>query len=115
MSFLKKVTSALFGGSDRKEDRNAHWEYVRCSRCGEKLRVRVDPRSELTPQYEDGESAYYARKGVYGSGKNRCFQMVEVELFFDSSRRLTSRYVTGGEFIARDEFYAGEDPVERVN
>ena len=114
MGLLKKISSALFGRSNG-EDRNAHWEYVRCSRCGDKLRVRVDPRSELTPQYEEGESAYYARKGVYGSGKNRCFQKVEMELFFDSSRRLTSRYVTGGEFISREEYYADVAPADEAS
>ena len=112
MNFLKRISSALFGGGGTGEDRNAHWEYVRCSRCGDKLRVRVDPRSELTPQYEQGDGAYYTRKGVYGSGKNRCFQKVEVELFFNSSRQLTSRYVTGGEFITRDEYYADSEPVD---
>jgi hypothetical protein len=31
-----------------------------------------------------------------------------VELFFNSDRQLVSRYITGGEFITKDEFYAQE-------
>jgi len=109
MSILKKIASSLFGGGEREEEGDIHWEYVRCSRCGEKIPVRIDLRNELTPQYEEGEGAYYVRKGVMGSGKNRCFQTIEVELFFDSSRRLTSRYISGGEFITKEEFYASEE------
>ena len=106
MSFLKKIASFLFEGGEREEDGDVHWEYVRCSRCGEKIPVRVDLRNELTPQYEGGEGAYYVRKGVVGGGKSRCFQMIEVELFFDLHRRLVSRYISSGEFITKEEFYA---------
>lgn len=109
MGLLKRIASSLFGGGGREEE-DVHWEYVRCSRCGEKIPVRIDLRNELTPQYEEGEGAYYVRKGVVGSGQSRCFQTIEVELFFDSSRRLTSRYISGGEFITKEEFYAsGEE------
>jgi len=106
MSFLKKVAPFLFEGGERQEEGDVHWEYVRCTRCGEKIPVRVDLRNELTAEYEGGEGAYYVRKGVIGSGETRCFQMIEVELFFDANRRLTSRYITGGQFITREEFYA---------
>ena len=108
MSFLKKIAS-LFEGSEREDKGDVRWEYVRCSRCKEKIRVRVDLRNELTPQWDEGEGAYYVRKGVFGSGETLCFQMIEVELFFDSERRLVSRYISGGEFIAKDEFYAQEE------
>jgi len=109
MGFLKKLSSLFAGGGGREGDGNIHREYVRCRRCGEKLPVRVDLRNELTPTYEEGEGAYYVRKGVVGSGETRCFQMIEVDLYFDASRHLVSRYITGGEFITREEFYAGEE------
>lgn len=111
MGLLKKLASLLGSGEggDSKEDKNIHWEYVRCARCGEKIAVRVDLRHELTPQLDEGEGAYYARKGVMGSGQNRCFQMIEVELYFDANRQFLSRYATGGEFITREEFSAGQE------
>ncbi|MBN1814053.1 MAG: hypothetical protein JXA14_19605 [Anaerolineae bacterium] len=102
MGFLKKLTQ-LFAGS---EESNIHREYVRCSRCGEKIAVRVNLGNELTPQLDEGEGAYYVRKGVLGSGKTRCFQMIEVELYFDHGRQLVSRYISGGEFITKEEFEA---------
>lgn len=109
MSFLKKIASFLQGGADTGEEKDVHWEYVRCSRCGEKIPVRVNLRNELTAQYEGGEGAYYARKGVVGTGKTRCFQMIEVDLYFDAQRRPLSRYITGGEFITKEEFDAREE------
>ena len=105
MSFLKKISSALFKGAGGEGNRDVHREYVRCSRCGEKIRVRVNLRSELTPQHDEGEGAYYVRKGVIGSGRTRCFEMMEVELFVSPDRRLVSRYISGGEFITKDEFH----------
>lgn len=108
MSFLKKIASFLQGGAETGEERDVHWEYVRCSRCGEKIPVRVNLRNELTAQYEGGEGAYYARKGVVGTGKTRCFQMIEVDLYFDSQRRPLSRYITGGEFLTKEDFDAQE-------
>jgi hypothetical protein len=104
MGFLKKL-AGIFASDDEE---GIHREYVRCSRCGEKIAVCVNLGSELTPQFGEGEGAYYARKGVFGSGKTRCFQKIEVELYFDVEKRLVSRYVTGGEFIAKEAFEAEE-------
>ena len=104
MGFLKKLAS-LFGSSD---EGNIYREYIRCSRCGEKIAVRVNLNSELTPQYGEGEGAFYVRKGVLGSGETRCFQMIEVELYFNQDKQPVSRYITGGEFITKEEFEAEE-------
>jgi hypothetical protein len=102
MGFLDKFASALFGGGGGRED--VHWEYVRCSRCGEQIPVRVDLRHELTPRYEEGEGAYFVRKGVIGGGETRCFQTIEVRLTFDAQKRLVSREIAGGLFISQEEF-----------
>jgi DNA-directed RNA polymerase subunit RPC12/RpoP len=104
MGLLKKLAELFTSG----DEGDIHREYIRCSRCGEKIAVRVNLSGELTPQYEEGESAYYVRKGVSGSGKNRCFQMIEVELYFDHDKRLVSRHISGGEFITGEKFEAEE-------
>jgi hypothetical protein len=106
MNYLKKIASFFLGSS---EEKNTHWEYVRCSRCGEKIPVRVNLYNDLTPQYDErSEGAYYVRKGIVGSGETNCFQTIEVKLFFDSQRRLVSRYISGGEFITQEEFQTKE-------
>jgi hypothetical protein len=103
MSLIKKLGSLLSGGGG--DDSDVHSDYVRCARCGESIRVRVDKRSELTPHYGEG-AGYYVRKGVLGTGKSRCFQMIEVELEFTSELELADRRISGGEFITAEEYEA---------
>jgi hypothetical protein len=103
MGFLKKLSQLFAGGEG-----NIHHEYVRCSHCGEKIPVRVNLGGELTPQYGEGEGTYHVHKGVLGSGETRCFQKIEVDLYFDQDKRLVSRYITGGEFITKEAFETGE-------
>jgi hypothetical protein len=113
MGFLKKLFSSLSGGGGGADEGHIHREYIRCSRCGEQIAVRVDLRNELTAEYdaeEDREGDYVWRKGIVGSGQNRCFQTIEVELSFDANRQLASRSISGGEFITREEFDAQEQP-----
>ena len=104
MSFLQKLSQLFVGDSES----NIHREYVQCSRCKEKIAVRVNLSNELTPQLDESEGAYYVRKGVLGSGETRCFQMIEVELYFNQDKQPVSRYITGGEFITKEEFEAEE-------
>jgi hypothetical protein len=107
VGLLKKLSS-IFGGRGGEED--VHREYVRCTRCGEVIPVRVDLRRELTPSYEDEGPAYHVHKGVMGSGtEQRCFQRIDVRLTFDERRHLLSRDVSGGAFVTREEYEAQTD------
>ena len=104
MGFLEKLGSLMRrGGSDGG---NVHCEYVRCGRCGESIRVRVDKRSQLTPRYDGDQTGYYVRKGVMGTGKSRCFETIEVRLEFRPDMQLAARTIAGGEFITEEEYEA---------
>jgi len=95
MAFLKKLFGA-FSGSP-KTDRDAYWIAVKCNRCGEVIRARVDLRNDLSAEYEEGGGMYYfSRKVLMGQG--HCFQRVEVELIFSSDYALVNREITGGQF-----------------
>jgi hypothetical protein len=96
MSFLKKIGS-LLQGSEAPDD--ALTFYVRCNRCGEMLRIRVDKRHDLTPDYEKG--GYFLRKEVMDS---RCFQLMYAELRFDANHHIVSRDIIGGQFITQEEY-----------
>lgn len=67
---------------------------VTCSRCGELIEGRVNLANDLSAR-DEGEG-YHVRKVLMGSG--HCFQRVEVELHFDSNRRLVEKQVEGGTF-----------------
>ena len=103
MNLLKKLAS-LFT-PDGRQDAYAYWVYVRCSRCGEKLRTRIDLRNDLSVRYSDteGDTTYFCRKMLVGGG--RCFQQIEVALVFDGRRQLIDRQVRGGRFISEEEYF----------
>ena len=106
MSFLKKIASVL--SPQGTEEGGVLWVYVRCDKCGEAIRTRIDLRHDLTPNYsaEGRVTDYVLRKVLIGS--QRCFEPIEVKLTFDPQRRLGSREIAGGEFISREEYEGGE-------
>ena len=102
MGLLKRLGD-LLSPSGRGDD-YVYWIYVRCNRCGEVIRGRVDLRNELSIDYDDKGNTFYCRKVLMG--EELCFQKVEVQLTFDKDRKLIDRQVTGGEFIGEDDFFA---------
>ena len=93
MGFFKK----LFSGTTAKRDKNYYTFNVKCNRCDEIIEGRVDMDNDLSLEYEDDRSVYFVRKGLMGN--NRCFQQIEVELKFDSSRQLLEQNITGGQLV----------------
>ena len=101
MSFFKKIAD-LFSppastAKPASRDASAYWVTVRCNRCGETLRARVDLHNDLSIEYGESAATYFCRKVLMGEG--HCFQRIEVELTFDSDRRLTNREISGGQFV----------------
>ena len=91
MSFLKN----LFGGTSAKPEKKFHTFLVKCKRCGEIIEARIDLDNDLS--MNDEGNGYIVRKGLMGG--NRCFQQIEVELTFDSSRQIMEKTITGGTFV----------------
>lgn len=91
MSFLKK----LFSDNPVKPEKHYYTFNVKCKRCGEIIEGRVDLDNDLS--MNDEGNGYIVRKGLIGG--NRCFQQIEVELTFDSSRQLIEKTITGGTFV----------------
>jgi len=101
MSFLRRIASTL--SPKGTEEGDALWVYVRCNKCGEAIKTRIDLSHDLTPSYSDEGRVtdYVLRKVLIGS--QRCFEPIEVTLTFDSQRRVSSREITGGQFISKEE------------
>ena len=94
---LKSVFAGGGGGSSGKE----HWIYVRCRRCGEPIKTRIDLQSSLSAEDDGG---YVARKTLVGN--KLCFERIEVTLYFDSSRNPVNQDIAMGEFITAEEYEA---------
>jgi hypothetical protein len=93
MGFLKN----LFRGTPARPEKRYYVFQVKCNRCGEIIEGRVDLDNDLSLEFEDNRSVYFVRKGLMGS--NRCFQQIEVELRFASSRELVEQQAQGGTFM----------------
>ena len=108
MSFFKKL-GALFG--PQGDSRNL-WIYVRCQSCQEIMKSRVDLHNDLSLQFDEGGkgTSYFCRKVLVGS--QRCYRPIEVELFFDQSRKLMRQEIKGGDFVSEREYLA-ENPPEQ--
>ncbi len=102
MSFLKKITE-LFASSGER-DESIYWLHVKCNRCGEQIRTRINLHNDLSVSYGEGDAdtTFYCRKVLMG--EERCFQRIEVELSFDHHRKVINRQISGGEFITEEEY-----------
>ena len=103
MSFLKRLLS-LFTGRPGSGSRHLTI-YVLSNRCKEPLSAEVDTLNALSGS-DDSDAALYTRKVIQGTGKNRCFGQVEVELWFDSGRNLLRHAVSGGRWLTAQEYEA---------
>ncbi len=101
MGLWDRVRQALGGRRPEAGDVSAYWVYVRCGKCGETIRTRVDLRNDLSPQ-EEGEG-YFTHKTLIG--RKRCFNPVEVYLYFDANRQLIERVIEGGSFIEAADYH----------
>lgn len=106
MGILKKL-SKLFGGSTQPEA-NETWAYVRCNRCHEAIRARIDMFNHLSIEFGEDEKdvSYICRKRLMGDGANRCFQAIDIELVFDDHRKLVHQEIQGGSFINAEQYEA---------
>jgi len=100
LNWLKKIYSSPPPRTER-----AKYLYVQCSKCGEKLKARVDIWNELTPDYDGNSeeaSSYFCRKVLVG--EKRCYQPIELRLKFDKNHTLVDKTILGGKFIEQDEY-----------
>lgn len=113
MSFLDSLRKILAGGSTPGgatrgggstfgDDANIYWIYAQCRRCGEPLLGRVNLMNDPSQEEDD---TWVVRKQLSGTGKNFCFQTVEVSLHFDAQKkRLLDAEATGGTIIDAEEY-----------
>lgn len=81
---------------------------VRCDRCGEIIRARVEKAYEIEALYESSNghgwdnqeepkpTGYILHKELVGA---RCQNLLHVVMEFDAQRHIISRHISGGEFV----------------
>ena len=108
MGILDAIKAALgFGGAGGASgDRNAMFLYIRCTRCRDVVRVRVNMANEPAQEFAEGGDTvdgYVLNKTVVDS---KCFRPIPVTIRFDARRREQGREIEGGEFVGQEEFDA---------
>jgi hypothetical protein len=99
MGFLDSLKSVFAGGPGQD---NAYWVYVRCRRCGEVIKTRIDLSNDLSLNEAGG---FVVNKTLIG-GSQLCFERIEVSLTFDSNRQVIDRKISRGDFITAEEYNA---------
>lgn len=67
--------------------------YVECDKCHEKIKVRINPDTDV--------DNYILKKEILG---NNCQNLMYAELLFDKNYNITSNDVTGGRLITEEEY-----------
>ncbi len=74
--------------------------HVRCDHCGEVVRVRVDPRWDLTQEFDGDLTGYRLSKDVLGV---RCNRLMRLRVTLDRAYRITATEVDGGRLVSGPE------------
>jgi len=112
-TLLERLGKA-FWGSDRvalcDPSSPAMQIMVRCAKCGELIRTRIDKATDLEAEYENGNgngnghyeegeeprpSGYSLHKELVGA---KCQRLIRLTMRLDSHRMVISRTIEGGEF-----------------
>lgn len=103
MNLLRALGRILGGGgaTSRAGDVGLYY-YVKCDRCGEIIRVRVNPMNEMSQS--DDEQGFFVRKLITG---NRCYTRIEAVFEYDRNRRLKDTTITGGT-LSNEEAYQAD-------
>jgi len=100
MSFFKKIFASI--SPSTTSNTRSSWVYVRCNRCGETIRARINLSNDLSINYDDGGTKYFCRKTIIGEG--HCFQRIEIELTYGKNRNVINRAIQGGQYISEKEY-----------
>lgn len=104
---LKSMLGLGGGRAGSRPDRGLYW-YVRCNRCKDVVRVRVNMANEVSelsdePDEDGSEIAptnpnarYAINKGVVDS---KCFRPMRLTILFDGRKREIESGVQGGEVV----------------
>lgn len=110
MALLSKLKELFGGGKSpgrgQPADPHGLMLYFRCQRCGAVVRVRADKRNDLNRE-DGGPGVFLLRKDVMD---NKCFQLMNAEVWLDSNYQVVSSDVTGGELISEEEYTASTTP-----
>jgi len=107
VGLLDALKSALgFGGGAGGGVDRGLYLYIRCNRCQDVVRVRLNMANDLLQEFvenSDDVAGYSVTKGVVDS---KCFRPMTLTMRFDNRRRELERSVEGGQLVEREDWEA---------
>ncbi len=101
MNLLRKFLKSFSGGGLGGDP--GLYYYVRCNRCGEVIRVRINSMNDLS--IDDTGKGLWTHKVIVGQ---RCYNRIEADFTYDMNRKLTSSEATGGTFVDKAAYDADQ-------
>lgn len=105
MNFFQRIANLFTGGGGGGDGRFLPI-YVLSRRCNEPIAGQLDILNELSLAEDDGDATYYGRKVLHTSGEQRCFDQVEILLWFGQNKQLLRHEVSGGRWLDKEEYEA---------
>ena len=106
MNIFQRIANFFRGGGAAGDNRYFPIR-VLSRRCREPLTGQVDLLNELSLTEED-DGEFYTRKVLHTTGRTRCFDQVEVLLWFDKNKQLLRNEVWGGEWLDAEAYERAE-------
>ncbi len=103
MNLLRKFWQSFSGSTFTGGDVGLYY-YVRCNRCGEVIRVRINPLNDLS--LDDTSKNLWAHKVIVGQ---RCYNRIEANFTYDTNRKLINSEATGGTFVDKQAYQADQE------
>ena len=98
MNLLKRL---FVGGGGNSGDPAGMYFYLKPKGCDEVVRVRINRNNDLSLA-DDGKN-FWVHKVVMGT---TCFQRVELDLYFNQNRQLSSSQASGGDLVKEADYQA---------
>lgn len=77
--------------------------FVRCNKCNEVIKVRINPNNDLSAQDDGG--GYFSRKMIVGQ---RCYNRIDAEFTFGGNRRFKNAEISGGTLVDKKAYEADQ-------
>jgi hypothetical protein len=103
MNLLQRFFGLFGGGGSPRSGGRYITLYLLSRRCNEPISGQVDTLNELSAS-DDAQYTYYARKVIHTSGEHRCFDQVEVNLYFNQNKQIVHHEVQGGRWLTAEEY-----------
>ncbi len=100
MDFIRR----LFMGSGNAPGDIGHYYYVKCKRCGEVIKVRINPNNDLS--INDDHSGLWVHKVIVG---RRCYNRIDADFYYDKGRRFKEASIGGGDLVKKEDYVADQE------